>query len=110
MYRRHIFVCENTRDSGERCCGACLGEAGAAAAVGGGRAVKFLRGVLKAQGQHGRGRARVNRAGCFDRCEEGPVLVIYPDAVWYRYTSESDLTEIAESHIINGAPVERLRI
>lgn len=51
---------------------------------------------------------RINAAGCLDRCELGPTLVIYPEGVWYRYTSEADVDEILETHIKNGGRVPRL--
>ncbi|MGI9297259.1 MAG: (2Fe-2S) ferredoxin domain-containing protein [Gammaproteobacteria bacterium] len=98
-YRRHVFICENRREDG----GACCARRPAAA-----DAVRTLREILKSKQMHGRGKVRVNRAGCFNRCEEGPMLVVYPDAAWYRYDSGDDLREIAESHLIRGAPVERL--
>ncbi|MEQ8508128.1 MAG: hypothetical protein RIF37_17475 [Rhodospirillaceae bacterium] len=56
------------------------------------------------------GRVRVNAAGCLDRCELGPVMVIYPDGVWYRYENETDVDEILSSHIKNGIVVERLKL
>ena len=45
-----------------------------------------------------------------DRCEDGPVLVVYPEGVWYTYVDESDLDEIILSHLKNGCVVERLKI
>lgn len=102
VYRRHIFVCENNRDNGEPCC------ASGQAAIDGG-AVKYMRQALKAAQMHGKGRVRVNRAGCFDRCQEGPMLVIYPDGRWYRYQTAADLQEIIEQDILGGQPVDRLR-
>jgi (2Fe-2S) ferredoxin len=59
---------------------------------------------------NGKGKVRVNRAGCFDRCSEGPVLVVYPEAVWYTYVDQQDVDEIIESHLKNGKVVERLKI
>lgn len=53
---------------------------------------------------------RVNNAGCLERCELGPAMVIYPDGIWYHYESESDVDEILEKHIIRGQPVERLML
>lgn len=100
-YRRHVFVCENRREDGEACCGRRPAAA---------NATRTLRKILTAAQMHGRGKVRVNRAGCFNRCEEGPMLVVYPDAIWYRYENENDLREIAESHLINDAPVVRLQI
>ena len=50
-----------------------------------------------------------NQAGCLDRCEEGPVLVL-PEAVWYTYVDRDDIDEIIEEHLRHGRVVERLRI
>ena len=55
-------------------------------------------------------RIRINSAGCLDRCDLGPVLVVYPEAVWYTYVDESDLDEIIEEHLKNGRIVDRLKI
>jgi (2Fe-2S) ferredoxin len=49
-------------------------------------------------------------AGCLDRCGEGPVLVVYPEAVWYTYVDQSDIDEIIDEHLVNGSVVERLKI
>ena len=61
-------------------------------------------------GLSGPGTVRVNKAGCMDRCEEGPVCVVYPEATWYTYVDELDVDEIIDSHIVNGEPVERLKL
>ena len=45
-----------------------------------------------------------------DRCSEGPVLVVYPEGVWYTYVDEQDLDEIIEQHLKNGRVVDRLKI
>jgi len=59
-------------------------------------------------GLAGQGKVRVNTSGCLDRCEQGPTLVVYPEGVWYTYIDEDDIDEIIDSHLVNGAPVERL--
>lgn len=51
---------------------------------------------------------RINKSGCLDRCELGPVMVIYPEGAWYHYASEADVDEILQSHVINKTPVARL--
>jgi len=51
---------------------------------------------------------RVNQAGCLDRCELGPTMVIYPEGVWYHYKTEADIDEILERHVVGGERVERL--
>ncbi len=53
-------------------------------------------------------RIRVNHAGCLNRCELGPTMVIYPEGVWYTYTCEADVDEILKTHVMNGKRVERL--
>ena len=100
FYQRHVFFCCNQREAGEKCC------AGAGAADMRG----YAKGRIKALGLNGPGHVRINTAGCLDRCEEGPVLVVYPDAVWYTYVDHEDIDEIIDSHIVNGKVVERLRI
>ncbi|PIY07109.1 MAG: 2Fe-2S ferredoxin, partial [Gallionellales bacterium CG_4_10_14_3_um_filter_54_96] len=55
-------------------------------------------------------RIRINSAGCMDRCDEGPVIVVYPEGIWYTYVDESDLDEIIEEHLKHGRIVERLKI
>jgi len=93
QYDRHVFVCT----SGETC--PVQGDTETY--------VKSLRaGVQKANRQ---GDVRVNKAGCFSQCGHGPMIVVYPENVWYAGVQESDLDEILTSHIIGGYPVERLR-
>ena len=58
----------------------------------------------------GKGRVRVNQAGCLDRCEEGPCIVVYPEETWYTYVDEHDIDEIVEEHLRHGRVVERLKI
>ncbi|MEO2153939.1 MAG: (2Fe-2S) ferredoxin domain-containing protein [Aquificota bacterium] len=48
--------------------------------------------------------------GCLGACELGPVVVVYPDGVWYGNVKPEDVPEIVEKHLIEGEPVERLRI
>ena len=62
---------------------------------------------------HGPGRAgqvRFQKAGCLERCGEGPVLVVYPEAVWYTYVDKTDIDEIIDEHLVNGRVVERLKL
>ncbi len=63
---------------------------------------------VKAAGISGPGGVRVNKAGCLDRCEEGPVAVVYPEGVWYTYVDAHDIDEIVDSHLRDGKVVERL--
>jgi len=45
-----------------------------------------------------------------DRCDEGPVIAIYPQEIWYTYVTKSDIDEIIDEHLVHGRIVERLRI
>ena len=64
----------------------------------------------KELGLAGPGGVRINTAGCLDRCAEGPVMVVYPEAVWYTYIDREDVDEIIEEHLKNGRIVKRLLI
>ena len=65
---------------------------------------------IKALKLSGKGKVRINQAGCLDRCDEGPVLVVYPEAVWYTYVDKSDIDEIIDEHLVHNRVVERLKI
>ena len=92
QYERHVFVCT----SGDTC--------PTQADVEG--YVKTLRAGAQKAGL--KTDVRVNKAGCFSQCGHGPMIVFYPENVWYAGVQESDLEEILNSHIIGGRPVERL--
>jgi (2Fe-2S) ferredoxin len=99
-YSHHVFFCINRRDDGRACC-----------AERGSQEVRdYAKQRLKALGMNGKGKVRINNAGCLDRCEEGPVIVIYPQGVWYTYVDKQDVDEIIERHLMNGEIVERLKI
>ena len=73
-------------------------------------AFDHMKARVKKLGLSGQDKVRINRAGCFDRCGEGPLLVIYPQAIWYTYVDADDIDEIIDSHILNGKTVERLMV
>ena len=96
-YRAHVFACVNERPAGHKR-GSCKE-----------RGAEPLRNYMKSRAKElGLGDVRVNQSGCLDRCELGPVLVVYPEGVWYTYVDTSDIDEIVESHLKNGQVVERL--
>ncbi len=53
---------------------------------------------------------RINTAGCLDRCELGPCIVIYPEGIWYSPKSEADIDEILTTHLQKGGRVGRLML
>jgi (2Fe-2S) ferredoxin len=97
-YRHHIFICTNRRPAGDPR-GSCNADGS-----------ERLRNRFKEEvARRGLKRTvRANSAGCLDQCEHGPTVVVYPEAVWYGRVQVEDVTEILESHIVGGRPVERL--
>jgi (2Fe-2S) ferredoxin len=53
---------------------------------------------------------RINSAGCLDRCELGPTMVIYPEGVWYRCRTREEIDEVLQKHLVEGGRVERLML
>ncbi len=100
FYKHHVFFCTNRRDLPETCCANHDAEG----------MRKYAKGKVKEMGLSGPGKVRVNNAGCLDRCEEGPCIVVYPEGVWYTYVDKADIDEIVEEHLVNGRVVDRLRI
>ena len=101
FYAKHVFFCGNQRDGGDR--PSCNTK-------GASQMRDYAKSRIKKLGLAGEGKVRINQAGCLDRCEEGPCIVVYPDAVWYTYVDQADIDEIIEEHIKNGRIVERLRM
>ena len=53
---------------------------------------------------------RVNMAGCLDRCEFGPTVVIYPEGVWYRVRTREEADAVLEAHLLRGGRVPELML
>jgi (2Fe-2S) ferredoxin len=100
FYQHHVFFCCNQREGGKACCNDYD-------AIG---VRDYAKSRIKELGLAGKGQVRINMAGCLDRCEEGPVLVVYPEEVWYTYVDREDIDEIISEHLQNGRIVERLKI
>ena len=92
QYRTHVFVCTSGDDCPSR------GDVE--------QHVKFLRAEALRAGL--KTDVRINKAGCFSQCGHGPMIVVYPENVWYAGVKQEDLSEIVQSHILGGKPVERL--
>lgn len=99
FYDAHVFVCTNRRPAGHP--RGCCAEKGA----------DELRDYMKSRAKAlGLKNVRINAAGCLDRCELGPTLVIYPEGVWYGYRSKEDIDEILKTHLQGGGRVKRLML
>lgn len=98
-YRAHVFVCCNRRQEGH--------PRGSCAARGSERLRDYMKVRAKELGLRD---VRVNQAGCLDRCEFGPTMVIYPEGVWYRPETPADVDEILAAHLQRGIRVPRLML
>ena len=99
-FSHHVFFCCNQRKNGSACC----------EDHGASELRAYAKDRVKQLGLSGQGKTRINQAGCLDRCELGPVMVVYPEGVWYTYVDRSDVDEIIEQHLQQGHVVERLRV
>src|SRR4051812_50180702 len=98
-YSHHVFFCCNQRDGGRVCCN----DKGAS------EIRDYAKQRVKELGLSGPGQVRINPAGCLDRCQEGPSVVVSPAAAWYTYADRADIDETGAEHLQHGRAVERLR-
>lgn len=98
--KSHIFVCTNERPAGH--------PRGCCKAKGSEELVQTFKLEVAKAGLAAEVRAQ--KSGCLDVCEHGPVVVVYPEGVWYGGVQTGDVAEIVTAHIAGGTPVERLRI
>jgi len=99
-YHHHVFFCTNQREKGASCCNNFAAQS----------IRDYAKARIKALGVSGAGQIRVNQAGCLGRCAEGPVLVVYPEGIWYTYSTRQDIDAIIERHLMQGEPVQDLII
>jgi (2Fe-2S) ferredoxin len=100
LFEHHVFVCHNIRpvDAPRPSC----------TADGKSELHTQLQQLTKAAGLGNT--VRINKSLCLDQCEHGPTVVVYPEAVWYGHVRPEDAAEIVQEHLVNGRPVERLRL
>lgn len=92
QYRHHVFVCT----SGKTC------------PLAGSQAVHAV--LKKSVSEAGlRGTVRVNHAGCMNQCGHGPMVVVYPDDVWYAGVDEAGARRIVDEHLTGGRVVDEYR-
>ena len=99
-FKHHVFFCCNQRSDGNTCCNDHQAS----------ELQTYAKERSAALGLKGKGSVRVNKAGCLGRCDDGPVLVVYPDNVWYTYIDKEDIADIIDNHLLHGRIVERLRL
>ena len=95
-FQYHLFVCMQEKPEGVKSCSAaCSGDV-----------LAVLHQELEKQGVAGA--VQVSTCGCLGLCDEGPIVIAYPDGVWYRGVKPADVPEIVASHLRSGQPVSRL--
>ena len=96
--KHHIFVCTSSRANGQQK-GFCHAKAGVDVLA------KFNEEISDREiGSQ----VFVTNTGCYGICEKGPIVVVYPDNVWYGSVTPGDVEEILVKHIEGGQVVERL--
>jgi len=95
-YHIHLFVCTQQKPEGVPSCPA----SGSLAVF------NNLDNELQARGLGSD--VQLTTCGCMGLCEEGPVMVVYPEGIWYRRVQASDIPEIAGQHLCDGKLVDRL--
>lgn len=88
--KKHILVCENVD---------CAGR-------GSGILIRDLRAQIKEAGRQAD--FKVTRTSCMGRCGEGPVVVVYPDGIWYQKVQPSDVPELVKGHLFADRIVAKL--
>ncbi|MBL8828685.1 MAG: (2Fe-2S) ferredoxin domain-containing protein [Planctomycetaceae bacterium] len=99
-FTHHIFVCCNRREPGHS--RGCCDPAGSEALRNGFKAELKRRGLGPL--------VRANSAGCLDQCELGPVVVVYPQGIWYGGVKPEDVPRIVEETVVAGRVIDELRI
>lgn len=99
VFKHHVFACFQQRPPGH--------PRGSCAAAGGPPLWERLQSKIEAKGLQD---VAMTATGCLGFCRAGPLLVVYPEGIWYRPQTEADIDEIVQSHLVGGAPVERLII
>ncbi|GAB6178738.1 (2Fe-2S) ferredoxin domain-containing protein [Desulfotomaculum defluvii] len=96
----HIFVCTSSRVNGQPK-GFCNSKA----------AVEIVENFMEEIRERDLGsEVFVSNTGCFSLCEKGPIVVVYPDNVWYGGVSPDDVEEIMDGHIEGGNVIKRLAL
>jgi (2Fe-2S) ferredoxin/ubiquinone/menaquinone biosynthesis C-methylase UbiE len=95
-FRYHAFVCTQEKPDGVPCC----------SAAGSFSVLNALHRELGAKGLADD--VQVSSCGCLGLCDSGPVMIVYPEGIWYTKLTPADVSEIVSSHLQNGSKVTRL--
>lgn len=95
-FRQHVFVCTQEKPEGVPSC--CKN-----------RSLAVLRALEREVDNQGLdSEVQITTCGCLGLCDEGPIMITYPDGTYYRQVKEEDAPEIVASHLRSGKVVSRL--
>jgi (2Fe-2S) ferredoxin/predicted O-methyltransferase YrrM len=95
-FRHHVFVCTQEKPEGVTCCPAS-------------GSMSILGALHRELGKQGlSNEVQVSTCGCLGLCDDGPIMIVYPEGVWYRNLKSDDVPEIVASHLKSGTAVSRL--
>ena len=95
-FRHHLFVCTQEKPEGVPCCPSS-------------GSMRVLQAVHRELGSQGLDNdVQVTACGCLGLCDDGPIMITYPDGVWYHKIKEEDVSEIVSCHLRQGSIVSRL--
>lgn len=98
FYKKHIFFCVNVRENKNK--SSC-----------GSKEVINLRKYMKDRIKElGIKNVRVNSAGCLNRCKKGPLMVVYPEGLWMKVTTKSDIDLVIKDYIEKNIIIKKLLI
>ena len=90
MYRSHVLVCGGT---------GCTSS-------GSQKIMETLRTEIEKAGLDKE--VSVVQTGCHGLCALGPIMIVYPEAVFYSMVKDEDIPEIVSEHLVKGRVVKRL--
>ena len=90
IYKKHVFVCTSGKTCAEQDSEDVL---------------KCMRKEISDLGL--KSSIRINKSGCLDQCGNGPMVVVYPEGVWYGGVDENGAKKIVEEHLVGGEPVKK---
>ncbi len=97
---KHVFVCAQSRPDDH--------PKGSCTARGCGSVVDKFR--IELEERELWGRFKFSTSSCLGACEQGPVVLVYPEGVMYQKVGEGDVNRIIDEHLLGGVPVEDLKM
>jgi len=96
----HVFICTSCRINGQQK-GYCFQKG----------SVDLVQAFMQEiEDRELSGEVVLNNTGCFGICDKGPIVVVYPEGVWYGNVKVEDVERIFDEHFEGNTPVKDLMI